>query len=62
MTKRRARGDGGLHWDDNRQRWIATASQGYDPAANASSSGGAVGPRPRRRTNSKQFSATTTMG
>jgi integrase len=32
MTKRRSRGDGGLHWDANRQRWIATASLGYDPA------------------------------
>lgn len=30
MTKRRSRGDGGLHWDENRQRWIATASLGYD--------------------------------
>ena len=32
MTKRRSRGDGGLHWDAKRQRWIATASLGYDPA------------------------------
>ncbi|MFI6741205.1 tyrosine recombinase XerC [Nonomuraea sp. NPDC050451] len=31
MTKRRSRGDGGLHWDDKRQRWIATASLGYAP-------------------------------
>lgn len=30
MTKRRSRGDGGLHWDDKRQRWIATVSLGYD--------------------------------
>lgn len=29
MTKRRSRGDGGLHWDESRQRWIATASLGY---------------------------------
>ena len=27
---RRARGDGGLHWDERRQRWIATAALGYD--------------------------------
>lgn len=27
---RRARGDGGLHWDDQRQRWIASATVGYD--------------------------------
>jgi integrase len=32
MSKRRSRGDGGLHWDDSRQRWIATASLGYDPS------------------------------
>ncbi|MFI6601762.1 Arm DNA-binding domain-containing protein [Nonomuraea sp. NPDC050536] len=31
MTKRRSRGDGGLHWDDKRQRWIATASLGFVP-------------------------------
>jgi integrase len=30
MTKRRSRGDGGLHWDAQRQRWIATAHLGYD--------------------------------
>jgi hypothetical protein len=30
MTKRRSRGDGGLHWDDKRQRWIATAHLGHD--------------------------------
>ncbi|WP_432010208.1 site-specific integrase [Streptomyces cucumeris] len=32
MAKRRSRGDGGLHWDDKRQRWIASASLGYDPS------------------------------
>ncbi|MFH8292555.1 tyrosine recombinase XerC [Streptomyces sp. NPDC018059] len=32
MTKRRSRGDGGLHWDDKRERWIATASLGFDPS------------------------------
>src|SRR6266568_3925581 len=30
MTTRRSRGDGGLHWDDSRQRWIATITLGYD--------------------------------
>jgi len=29
MTKRRSRGDGGLHWDENRQRWIASVTVGY---------------------------------
>ncbi|MER7011528.1 tyrosine-type recombinase/integrase [Saccharopolyspora sp. NPDC000359] len=29
MAKRRSKGDGGLHWDKNRQRWIATASLGF---------------------------------
>lgn len=28
--QRRSRGDGGLHWDDKRQRWIATVTVGYD--------------------------------
>jgi integrase len=32
MTKRRSRGDGGLHWDEARQRWIASATVGYTPA------------------------------
>ncbi|QGN49248.1 tyrosine-type recombinase/integrase [Micromonospora sp. WMMC415] len=32
MTKRRARGEGGLHWDKSRQRWIATVTVGYTPA------------------------------
>lgn len=31
MSKRRARGDGGLHWDARRQRWIAAATVGYRP-------------------------------
>ncbi len=30
MTTRRSRGDGGLHWDEGRQRWIATITIGYD--------------------------------
>lgn len=30
MTKRRSRGDGGLHWDERRQRWIATVTLGFD--------------------------------
>ncbi len=30
MTARRSRGEGGLHWDESRQRWIATAALGYD--------------------------------
>jgi integrase len=30
MSTRRSRGDGGLHWDKRRQRWVATATVGYD--------------------------------
>ena len=30
MTTRRSRGEGGLHWDASRQRWIATATIGFD--------------------------------
>jgi integrase len=32
MTKRRGRGEGGLHWDEARQRWIASVTVGYTPA------------------------------
>lgn len=32
MTERRSRGDGGLHWDKKRQRWIASVTLGYTPA------------------------------
>ncbi|MDQ2706399.1 MAG: tyrosine-type recombinase/integrase [Actinomycetota bacterium] len=32
MTARRSRGDGGLHWDEHRQRWIASVTAGYTPA------------------------------
>ena len=28
---RRSRGDGGLHWDEDRRRWIATANLGIGP-------------------------------
>jgi hypothetical protein len=31
MAKRRSTGDGGLHWDRRRRRWIATASLGFSP-------------------------------
>lgn len=30
MTERRSKGDGGLHWDERRKRWIATVTLGYD--------------------------------
>jgi len=30
VTARRSRGEGGLHWDESRQRWIATAALGFD--------------------------------
>ena len=29
---RRGRGEGGLHWDEQRQRWIASLTVGYTPA------------------------------
>lgn len=29
--KRRSRGDGGLHWDKSRRRWIASVTVGYTP-------------------------------
>lgn len=30
MTGRRSRGEGGIHWDEARQRWIGTVTVGYD--------------------------------
>jgi len=30
--KRRGRGDGGVHWDENRQRFIASVTIGYSPS------------------------------
>jgi len=30
MTERRSRGDGGLHWDESRKRWVATRTIGWD--------------------------------
>ncbi|WP_340686097.1 site-specific integrase [Amycolatopsis coloradensis] len=32
MAKRRSRGDGGLYWDESRQRWTAEATVGYTAA------------------------------
>jgi integrase len=31
MAKRRSRGDGGLSWDEKRQRWIASLTVGHTP-------------------------------
>lgn len=31
MTSRRSRGDGGLSWDQARQRWVASVTIGYTP-------------------------------
>lgn len=30
MSRVRANGEGGLHWDESRQRWVATVTVGYD--------------------------------
>jgi len=30
VTTRRSRGEGGLHWDETRERWIATITTGFD--------------------------------
>jgi integrase len=32
MTARRSRGDGGLSWNEDRQRWIASVTVGYTPS------------------------------
>jgi hypothetical protein len=36
VTARRSRGEGGLRWDERRQRWIATITVGYTPPGTAS--------------------------
>lgn len=59
MAKRRSRGDGGLHWDEKRQRWIATANLGFDPSGKRIVKRGVGRPRRRPRTSSKRFCATT---
>lgn len=30
MSDRRAPGEGGVHWDEGRKRWVASATVGYD--------------------------------
>jgi integrase len=32
MAKRRSRGEGGLHWNESRQRWVCEVTVGYTPA------------------------------
>lgn len=32
MASRRSRGDGGLYWEESRQRWVATVTVGYTAA------------------------------
>lgn len=32
MSKRRGRGEGGIHWDKTRERWIVTVTIGFTPA------------------------------
>jgi integrase len=32
VASRRSRGDGGLHWDESRGRWMASVTIGYTPA------------------------------
>ena len=32
MPKRRSRGDGGLYWEEERQRWVASVTVGYTAA------------------------------
>ena len=31
MAARRSRGEGGVHFSESRQRWIATAQLGFQP-------------------------------
>ena len=40
MSTRRSRGEGGLHWDESRQRWIATVTLGFDARGKPRRGGG----------------------
>ena len=37
MATRRSRGEGGVHYSESRERWIATAHVGFSADGNASS-------------------------
>ena len=62
---RRAQGEGGLHWDERRERWIATVTVGYDGRGKRMVRvRHLVEPRLRRRPNSVNLSGTamTSLG
>jgi hypothetical protein len=59
MTARRSHGEGGLYWNEKRQRWIATVTVGMTDGASGSSRPDQAGPRPKRSANSVSSCATT---
>ena len=62
MATRRSNGEGGLSWNEARQRWVGPGLawiQRYGQAV-ASAPGSARGPRPRRCTNCVPWCETTT--
>ena len=59
MATRRSRGDGGLSWDETRQRWVASLTVGYTPAGRRIVNAAAAGQRLRRSASSGRSSATT---
>ena len=62
VAMRRNPGEGGLHWEESRQRWFATVYVGYSPEGSGARSRSAPGRRRRRRRNSSNRSATETTG
>jgi hypothetical protein len=64
VTVRRSRGDGGLHWDEQRQRWIANAGSPTSPSATPPTAGASGAkrrdaPSPRPGPSSRSSFATT---
>ena len=62
MTKRRSRGDGGLHWDEARQRWIASVTVGYTPAGKRIVRKANGKTKPKRTPHSGRSSVSTRTG
>jgi hypothetical protein len=64
MSKRRGRGEGGIHWDESRQRFIASVTTGYYTAALVRGSfyGEAARQRPRQEQSLRRCFAITRTG
>ena len=62
VATRRNPGEGGLHWEESRQRWFATFMSDTPPTGSAARSRSAPGPRRRRRRSFSSCSGIETTG